>query len=202
MPKGIYGDPEKVAKEVTEKEFETSKRVVDEALEHGLKLINEAYEKALREAETRLRSEISRAEEQLKSVVSSLELEVKSEVTALKTKYLEEAMKKAISQIGEVKSSKAYENYLIKVLTRLNEEDYPQLVVYTSEDDVSKVQAIISRLGLHKLVVSTKPAEILGGVIAETPDKSVRLDFSLDLLIKINEHRLLGAASRVLFPTA
>ena len=201
MPKNVYGDPEKVAKEITEKEFETSKRVIDEALEHGLKLVKEAYEKALREAESRLKSEISRAEEQLKSVVSSLELEVKSEVAALKTGYLQEAMKTALSRIREVKNTKAYENYLVKVLTRLNEEDYPQLVVHTSEDDISRVQAIISRLGLSKLVVSPKPANIIGGVIAETPDKSVKLDFSLDLLIKINEHRLLGAASRVLFPT-
>ena len=202
MPKRIVGDPRKTAEAITSKEFESSKQSLDEALKHGLKLVEEAYYKALREAEQQLNSEISRAEEQLKSIVSSLELDLKSDAARLKTRYLEEALRRALERIGEVKASKAYEDYLVRVLSRLSGEEYGQLILRVSADDRDRVQALVSRLGLRNLTVSPEPADILGGVIAETPDGSVRLDFSIDLLVEMNKHRLLGAASKVLFPTA
>jgi len=201
MARKILGDPRKTAQAVASKELESSKSTIDEALAHGLRLLEQAYEKALREAESKLRSEISRAEEQLKSIASSLELDLRSEAARLKTRYLEEALSRALERIGEIKASKAYENYLVRVLSRLSGEEYDQLVVKVAEDDRDRVQALISRLGLRNLVVSPEPAKILGGIVAETPDGSTRLDFSLDLIVEMNKHRLLGTASRVLFPT-
>ncbi len=200
MAKGIYGDPSKVAEEIVEREFGISKKHVDEAYEHGLKLIREAYEKALREAEVELRGEIGRAEEQLRSVVSSLELEVRSEISALRAKFIEEVLDEAVKRIGELKGEKVYEDYLIKILSRLAGEEYEGLVIRVAEDDMDRVQAIISRLGLSRLKLSREPAPIIGGVIAESPDGSVRLDYSLDLLIQMNKHRLMGVASKILFP--
>ena len=197
--KGIYGDPEKVASSIAEKELEASKKSLEEALNEGLRLISEAYEKALREAESRLRSEIGRAEEQLRSVQSSLELEVKTEVSKLKSQYIEDVIREALSRIGEIKASREYEEYLVRVLRRLSQEGV-ELVVRAAEDDISRIQALISRLGIRNLTVSTQPIQILGGVVAETPDGSTRLDYSLDLLVKMNEHRLMSVASRVLFP--
>ena len=195
----IYGDPGKVANAIAEKELEGAKASLDEALGEGRRLIAEAYEKALREAEGQLRSEIGRAEEQLKSVLSTLELELKTEVSKLKTEHIEAVLREALSRIGEVKASREYEEYLVRILTRLASEGV-EYVVRASQDDISRVQALISRLGIRNLRVSREPADILGGVVAETPDGSVRLDFSLDLLVEMNRHRLMGAASRVLFP--
>ncbi|MCE4628464.1 MAG: V-type ATP synthase subunit E [Desulfurococcales archaeon] len=200
MPKKIYGDPEKAVREIVDKEFKAVKSVLDEALEHALRLLREAYDKSLREAEHSLRSEISRAEEQLKSVASSLDLELKSEAAALKSKYLEEALKRALERIREIKKTKVYEDFIVKVLSGLSKEEYPELVLRVAEDDMSLVQGLVGRLGMRNLTVSREPAPILGGIIAETPDGSVRLDYSLDFIIEMNKHRLLGAASKVLFP--
>ena len=195
----IYGDPGKVANAIAEKELEGAKTSLDDALGEGKRLIAEAYEKALKEAEGELRSEIGRAEEQLKSVLSTLELELKTAVSQLKTEHIEAVLREALSRVGEIKNTKEYEDYLARTLSRLASEGV-EYVVRTSQDDISRVQALISRLGIRSLRVSREPAKILGGIIAETPDGSVRLDFSLDLLVEMNKHRLMSVASRVLFP--
>jgi V/A-type H+-transporting ATPase subunit E len=98
-----------------------------------------------------------------------------------------------------LKHEEWYEKYLEKTLLQVSEEGYEELIIKTSPDDINKVKSLISKLRLRGLKVSKEPVDIIGGIMAETPDGSVRLDYSLDLLLKMNEHRLMSTASKALF---
>ncbi len=200
MAKGdLLGDPRKVAEELANRESQKTEKVLEEAKQHAYKIIEDAYKKALSEGEKRLREEFSKAEEQLKSIVSSLELDLKTIVSSEKSKYVEEVIKEALEKIDELAEEEWYEKYLESILLKLTNENYDRLILKTNKRDKDTVQAIIAKLGLRGLEVSPEPVDILGGVIAEAPDGSVRLDYSLDLLVRMNEYKLMSVASRKLF---
>ncbi len=195
----LLGDPRKVAEELANRESKKTEKVLEEAKQHAYKIIEDAYKKALSEGERRLREEFSRAEEQLKSIVSSLELDLKTVVSSEKSKYVDDVIKEALKKIDELAEEEWYKKYLESVLLKLTQENYDRLILRTNKRDKDTIQAIIAKLGLRGLEVSSEPVEILGGVIAEAPDGSLRLDYSLDLIVKMNEYKLMSVASRKLF---
>ncbi len=195
----LIGDPRKTAEAAVKPELARSEKVLGEARERAAKLVEEAFEKSLRESEKRLEEAFASAEEQLKSTISGLELEVKSEVSRVKSEYINAVIDEALKLVAASKGEPWYEAYLEKILLRLRDEGYEELVLRVARDDMDRVQALVAKLGLANMRVSREPADIIGGVIAETPDGSVRLDYSIDLIVKMNIHKLMSTASRNLF---
>ncbi len=195
----IAGDPEAVAREAVEREKAQALAVLEEARAAAGKLVDEAYEKSLYEAEKSVREAVQRAEEQLKSLVSVLDLELKSRVSRVKTRFVEEAIRRALEEVRRrKKGAEWYEKYMEAVLARIARESEGEMIVRVAEDDVDLASRLLEKLGDPRLRLGD-PVGIIGGAVAESPDGSVRLDYSLDLLVKMEEHRLRGVAARVLF---
>jgi len=195
----IVGDPEKVAREAAEREKSQAVSVVEEAKEAALKLLREAYEKKLAEAEKKVRDEVSKAEEQLKSLVSVLELELRNRVAEVETRYVDEAIRRALEEVRRRKQGADwYRAYMRRVIERITREAPGEMIVHVAPEDVELAKSIIEEVGGGKLRLGD-PVEIVGGAIAESPDGSVRLDYSLDLLVKMEEYRLRSVAAKVLF---
>jgi V/A-type H+-transporting ATPase subunit E len=196
----ITGNPEKVASEAVKEELDKAKVSVAEAKEAAVKLVNDAYESGLRKAERSLSDEISKAEEQLKSLISVLDLELKSKLAEAKNKYIDEVLAEAKKTLREEKAGAPwYKEYMEKVIKAIAEEAPDKMIIKVASEDAELVGTLIAMYGGGKLELSGEFADIIGGAIAETPDGSTRLDYSLDLLFKMEEYRLRSAASRALF---
>jgi vacuolar-type H+-ATPase subunit E/Vma4 len=64
-------------------------------------------------------------------------------------------------------------------------------------EDLDLAKSIASRYP-ELLKVSREPVDIIGGVIAESQDGAVKLDYSLDLIISRNEAKLRYIALKAL----
>ncbi len=200
MTKGeILGNPRKVAEELAQRELSKNLQVLENAKQHAEKLIEDAYAKTLSDTDRKLREELSRAEEQLKSIVSSLELDLKTTISSEKSKYIEQVIEEALKKLDQLYEEEWYSKYLEKILLKLSQESYENLIIKTNARDKSRVQALIIKLGLKGLTIADETVNILGGLVAETPDGSLRLDYSLDLLVDMNRHKLMSVASKKLF---
>ncbi|MCE4600873.1 MAG: hypothetical protein F7C38_04830 [Desulfurococcales archaeon] len=196
----ITGNPEKVAREAVERELEKAIKQLSEAKAAAEKLIRDSYTSNLREAEKKLKEEFARAEEQLKSLISVLELELKSKVSEAKNKYIDEVLEKAKARIKEAKrGADWYNSYMENIIKKLSGEVESEMMVLTAPEDRELVQGLLEKYGGGKLKLSEDAVDILGGIIAVSPDGSTRVDYSLDLLVKMEEYRLRGVASKVLF---
>ena len=196
----ITGNPEKVASEAVKGELEKAKAAVKEAREAAEKLVNDAYEKSLNKAERSLKDEIARAEEQLKSLMSVLDLELKSKLAEAKNKYIDEVLEEAKKRLKQEKQGADwYKDYMERVIKAIAEEAPGKMLVKVAEEDAQLASSLISKYGVGKLELAGEYVDIIGGAIAETPDGSTKLDYSLDLLFKMEEYRLRSAASRALF---
>jgi len=196
----VAGDPEAVAREIVSREAEKAYKALEEALEAARRLVADAYEKKLYEAEKKVRDEVARAEEQLKSLISIKELELKSRVSEVKTRYVEEAIRRALERIREEKKgAEWYRRFMERVLTLIAEEAGGEtMIVRVAPEDRDLAGEIIRSKNLP-LRLSDEPAQIVGGAIGESPDGSTKVDYSLDLLVKMEEYRLRGVAAKILF---
>ncbi len=196
----ISGDPEKVSREAVSGELAKAKDIVLEAREAAEKLVKDAYESSLKEAERKLREGLARADEQLKSLLSVLDLELKSKLSSEKNKYIDSVLLEAKKRIREEKKNADwYQSYMEKVIRAVASEAEGEMLVKVAEEDKDLAKQLIKKFGGKKLRLSSEYASIIGGVIAESPDGSTRLDYSLDLLFKMEDYRLRSAASRALF---
>ncbi len=162
--------------------------------------MNDAYEKSLNKAERSLRDEIARAEEQLKSLMSVLDLELKSKLAEAKNKYIDEVLEEAKKRLKQEKQGADwYKDYMERVIKAIAEEAPGKMLVKVAEEDAQLASSLISKYGGGKLELAGEYISIIGGAIAETPDGSTKLDYSLDLLFKMEEYKLRSAASRALF---
>ncbi len=197
----IAGDSKEVAGKAVEREAEAIEKLLGEARQAALNLLRDSYEKSLYEAERSLRDYVSRAEEQLRSLVSSLELELKTRVSEAKSKYVEEAIKRALEEVKKIKAgAEWYRKYMEGVIEAIAEQaGEGGMAVRVAPEDVDLARGIIEEKGLGGKLRLGDPVEITGGAIGVSPDGSVTLDYSLDLLVRMEEHRLRGVAARALF---
>ena len=200
----IYGDPEALARTIVEREAKNAESVIDESYQAALKIIEDAYKKALAEALRRIDDEYQRLVEALMSKRSSLELELRNRVAEVKSKYIDEAISRAVEAIIASKNEEWYTMFMRRVLEKIAEEaqKYDRVIVKVARDDLEMARGILQTLPAGNIVLSPEPAPIKGGAIAESEDGSIRIDYSLDLILSLNEAKLRLAASRALFGEA
>ncbi|MEB3780935.1 MAG: hypothetical protein GSR85_12030 [Desulfurococcales archaeon] len=198
----LVGDPKKLAKEIVDREYSNVTPVIDEAYKAAEKLLEDAYEKALRDALKRIDLEYQRMMERLSSKRSSLDLELKNKVAGTKSRFIDEVINKAMEELVAGKGEEWYERYLKRVIGTIAKEADSvngKMILKTSRDDIERVKSLVKEMNLGNLIVSSDPIDIMGGVVAESEDGSLRLDYSLDLMVKLGESRIRSIASRVLF---
>ncbi len=200
----IYGDPEALAKTIVEREAKNAESVIDESYQAALKIIEDAYKKALADALRKIDDEYQRLVEALMSKRSSLELELRNRVAEVKSKYIDEAISRAVEAIIASKNEEWYTMFMRRVLEKIADEakKYDRVIVKVARDDLEMARGILQTLPTGNIVLSPEQAPIKGGAIAESEDGSIRIDYSLDLILSLNEAKLRLAASRALFGEA
>ncbi|MEB2835787.1 MAG: V-type ATP synthase subunit E family protein [Desulfurococcales archaeon] len=200
MP-GFYGDAEKLAREVIAGERASAEGEIEEAYKEGLRLLEEKMRDVLRKSLDSLRDGYMVAEERVKSASARAEIAIKTHAAEEKDKYISRVMELVRERIKREKvGAPWYERYMRRVIEGLAGEaaEAGRLVVRVAEEDRDLARRLVAEVG-GDLEVSEEPAGILGGAIASTPDGSVVLDYSLDLLLRDLQPLLRGVASRVLF---
>jgi len=196
---GYYGDPEKLALEAMKDDISKSHKLLAEASEASLKLLEDSYRRSLEEAERRLLEEFSNLSERVRSVKSKLDFELKSRVAERRNKFIEAVLAEVKMRLREAKNEDWYKAYMESVFKNLAMEarELGVLKVMVAPEDLELARILASRYP-ELLKVSGEPVNIIGGVIAESQDGSVRLDYSLDLIISRNEARLRHVALKAL----
>jgi V/A-type H+-transporting ATPase subunit E len=193
------GDAGRLASEAMKDDVSKSLRLLSEASEASLKLLEDSYKRGLEEAERRLSEEFSNLNERVKSLKSKLDFELRSRVAEKRNKFIEAVLAEVKRRLREAKAEDWYKAYMESVFKTLALEarELGVLKVMVAPEDVELATSIASRYP-ELLKVSKEPVNIIGGVIAETRDGSIRLDYSLDLIISRNEARLRYIALKTL----
>ncbi len=194
-----YGDPEKLALEAMKDDLSRSYKLLSEASEASLKLLEDSYRRSLEEAERRLSEEFSSLSERVRSVKSKLDFELRSRVAERRNEFIEAVLAEVRRRLKEVKSEDWYIAYMESVfrILAMEAKEIGVLKVMVAPEDLELAEKLASRYQ-ELLRVAREPVNIIGGAIAESEDGSIRLDYSLDLIISRNEARLRYVALKVL----
>lgn len=200
----VYGDPEALARTIVERELKNADAIVDEAYQAASKIIEDAYRKALADATRRVEDEYQKLMESLSSKRSSLELDLRNRVAEAKSRYIDEVIERAVQEIVASKDEEWYARFMERVLRRIAEEAqvHGRVIVKVARDDLEMARTILQTIPASNVVLSPEPAPIKGGAIGESEDGSIRIDYSLDLILELNEARLRLAAAKALFGEA
>ncbi|MFP3144290.1 MAG: V-type ATP synthase subunit E [Caldisphaera sp.] len=195
----LTGNPKKVAEEITEKNYSETKKLLDDAYSASLKLLSESYQTALNEFKNKLNEKSQEFIESLKSVEAGLQLDVRKKVSEKKNAYIDDVFNQAIKMVKNGKKEEWYINFMKKIISIVasEAENYNGLTIYCSEEDKYLVQKIVSQY--KNIEISNESAKIIGGIIATNKEGTIKLDFSIDQIIKENEVFLKGIASEKLF---
>jgi V/A-type H+-transporting ATPase subunit E len=176
-----------------------SLKLLSEASEASLKLLEDSYKRGLEEAERRLLEEFSNLNERVKSLKSKLDFELRSRMAEKRNKFIEAVLAEVRRRLKEAKDEDWYKTYMESVFRALAVEarELGALKVMVAPEDLDLAKSIASRYP-ELLKVSREPVDIIGGVIAESQDGTVKLDYSLDLIISRNEAKLRYIALKAL----
>ncbi|MFZ8792660.1 MAG: V-type ATP synthase subunit E [Acidilobaceae archaeon] len=193
------GDAERLASEAMKEDVSKSLKLLSEASEASLKLLEDSYKRGLEEAERRLLEEFSNLNERVKSLKSKLDFELRSRMAEKRNKFIEAVLAEVRKRLKEAKDEDWYKTYMESVFRALAVEarELGALKVMVAPEDLDLAKSIASRYP-ELLKVSREPVDIIGGVIAESQDGTVKLDYSLDLIISRNEAKLRYIALKAL----
>ncbi len=193
------GDAERLASEAMKEDVSKSLKLLSEASEASLKLLEDSYKRGLEEAERRLLEEFSNLNERVKSLKSKLDFELRSRMAEKRNKFIEAVLAEVRRRLKEAKDEDWYKTYMESVFRALAVEarELGALKVMVAPEDLDLAKSIASRYP-ELLKVSREPVDIIGGVIAESQDGTVKLDYSFDLIISRNEAKLRYIALKAL----
>jgi V/A-type H+-transporting ATPase subunit E len=193
------GDAERLASEAMKEDVSKSLKLLSEASEASLKLLEDSYKRGLEEAERRLLEEFSNLNERVKSLKSKLDFELRSRMAEKRNKFIEAVLAEVRRRLKEAKDEDWYKTYMESVFRALAVEarELGALKVMVAPEDLDLAKSIASHYP-ELLKVSREPVDIIGGVIAESQDGTVKLDYSLDLIISRNEAKLRYIALKAL----
>lgn len=195
----LTGNPKKVAEEISEKNFGETKKLVDDAYGASLKLLTESYQIAVNEFKKGLNEKAQELNESLKSVEASLQLDARKKISEKRNEFVDKVFNEAVNKIKSEKNKEWYINFMKKVISSVaaESENYNGLVIYASKDDRELVKKLASQY--KGIEISNEDVNIIGGIIAVNKEGTIKLDYSIDQIIKENEVFLKGIASEKLF---
>lgn len=172
------------------KNLADSLKELEDSYEVKLKKSKDDTDKEAKEIEEKAlgRAEVKRAESISKSKVI-----IKKDIMALKEKYYYTFMDKFKGALEEFVNSDEYQAYLSKIMSKLSDEikssGNSDAVVYITDNDKEKYGGFIkNELSKNGGKVIFKTSEdIMGGFIAEFPEKNIKIDMSVDSVLEDNK---------------
>ena len=124
--------------------------------------------------------------------VASAELELKKQLLSAKSELIEGVFGEARKKLGSLPDKKR-ESHIIALLNAAKKEMNVSAVQCSSKD-----ARFVEASGSGRLKV-VKNDEMLGGIIAESPDGKLRVDYSYETLLEQVKEKVLGDVAKILF---
>jgi len=194
----ISGDTRKVADSVTKKAISQLESQLNEALSAALKLADSSHKASSEKAVKAIERKAEELRELLRSKAAEADLRVKLKEESIKAEATDKVMSEALRRL-KLDRGEWYTKFLRRILDSLQDEaeSYGGFVIHGSAEDLNLLRDLIK--GYSGLELSEEAVQVVGGVVAVSKDGSVRLDYTLDQLVKENYTYLRGLASRELF---
>ncbi|MDT7867301.1 MAG: V-type ATP synthase subunit E [Acidianus sp.] len=194
----ISGEARKVADSVTKKTLSQLESQLDEALSAALKLTDSSHKASSEKAVKAIEIKAEELRELLRSKAAEADLKVKLKEESIKAEATDKVMSEALRRL-KLDRGEWYTKFLRRILDTLQDEakSYGGFIIHGSAEDLNLLRDLIK--GYSGLELSEEPVQVVGGVVAVSKDGSVRLDYTLDQLVKENYTYLRGLASRELF---
>ena len=194
----ISGEARKVADSVTKKALSQLESQLDEALSAALKLTDSSHKASSEKAVKAIEIKAEELRELLRSKAAEADLKVKLKEESIKAEATDKVMSEALRRL-KLDRGEWYTKFLRMILDTLQDEakSYGGFIIHGSAEDLNLLRDLIK--GYSGLELSEEPVQVVGGVVAVSKDGSVRLDYTLDQLVKENYTYLRGLASRELF---
>jgi len=194
----ISGDAQKVADSVTKKAVSQLESQLDEALSAALKLTDSSHKASSEKAVKAIERKAEELRELLRSKAAEADLRVKLKEESIKAEATDKVMSEALRRL-KLDRGEWYTKFLRRILDSLQDEaeSYGGFIIHGSAEDLNLLRDLIK--GYSGLELSEEAVQVVGGVVAVSKDGSVRLDYTLDQLVKENYTYLRGLASRELF---
>ncbi|RUM46865.1 MAG: hypothetical protein DSY37_04280 [Hyperthermus sp.] len=184
----VFGDPERLAEEVTSKVKESLENKVSSAIEASRKIIEKAYS----EADRIVREEVTRAlrlaREQLESYAAKRDVELRKRLASIKAEAVESVVNEALAKLKSRVGEEAYARFIERRLeeaVKTVAATAKSIVIVPVEGDAQIVRSAARRIAKPRGVsvsVSEEAARGLGGFIVRT-DTGLSLDYRLEVLL-------------------
>jgi V/A-type H+-transporting ATPase subunit E len=218
----IIGDPKKLIDEALSGVEDELKAKLGEVEEGARRIIDDAVNEALREVEERVSKSLSSAQDRLRAEKASLEAKLRLSLAQKRSEWIDKVVEEAIQRLEPFFSTKEYRDMLARlVIQAVSQMEAEEVIIEANARDHDvlkdllgrissrkKLAEILNKLGIQvdpeKVLTRTirldeRPASILGGIRARTPDSRVVIDYSLDLLVSRIARDQRATIARVLF---
>ncbi len=191
---------EKVKQEILEKARKEAAEITD-AAQAEAKAIMRAAEKQMQNYEQLIDEDADRSVEQIKRrEVASAELELQKQVLAAKNELIENVFSQAMRKLGQL-GDKRREAH-VKALLDLARKEMNVAVVQCNSRDAGFLEGVAGNGGSSgdsgKLKI-VKNDSISGGVVAESPDRKLKIDYSYETVLEQTKSKVLSDVARLLF---
>ncbi len=177
---------EEVKKQLLRKARYYAKKIIREREIEKKKIFDKVNEKVGKKKEI-IEKDIRDLKETLeKKEISSTELNAAKALLGEKKKQIDEVFEKVKEKL--LNQGKSEKKNIIDKLLKKSSEEVEVARIYCNEKDKSLVNS-------GKYV----KADILGGLIAENNDKTIRVDYSYDVLLNTIKEEKLSEISKILF---
>ena len=177
---------EAVKEEIIRNAKAQEKIMIEGARQQVIRIMDET-EKKVSEIKEKGNAETKRIIDMIKKQeLASVELDNKKVLLEAKKQLIDSVFDDTMKKIEKFDSGKK-EEYIKKLLEKA-EKDIEVANVYCNKKDVSLVKGY-----------NAKATDIIGGIIAENKDQTVRVDYSFDTMLQTTKEKELQSINKILF---
>lgn len=177
---------------------------MDKKYAEELEEIEKQYEYKLQKNKEEVDKEVEAIEENARKKVetgnteriSKAKINIKKESMSVKEKHFKILMEHFKNTLNEFVESEKYKQYLLNLLVKLSEEmssiDSDNLIIYLTQKDNDNFGLLIkheleSKYKYNNIAFKTINDNVIGGIIAEYPEKNIRIDLTIRAVLEENE---------------
>lgn len=177
-------------------EFVEKMEQLDREYKEKVKKNKEAVDK---EAGLMLKEAEKKGEAEHMEHMSRVRMNMKKETMLVKERYFTLFLDELKKELRQFAKTDAYNEYMQRLIEELKDrkDDAREVVIYMTHGDVDKFSEKIkdelrkARSGYEQISVKTANDSILGGFMAEYPDKNVRINMTMESVIEDNNQYIM-----------
>ena len=189
---------EKVKQEILEKARKEAAEITS-AAQAEAKAVMRAAEKQMQNYEQLIDEDLSRSVEQMRRrELASAELELQKQVLAAKNELIENVFSQAKRKLGQL-GDKRREVHVKALLDLARKEMNVDVVQCNSRDARFLEGSTGNGGGSSGRLKVVKNDSISGGIVAESPDRKLKIDYSYETALEQTKSKVLSDVARLLF---